>query len=130
MKQDEPRRKPLYLSDAEAMALLDMCLTSVMELDPPREHALCRLTAFVRAYISEDARSEASPDEASSVTEIRTAGTGCRLSSIADLVTCLETPHPAEEAESPRGNLLRLCTNRAETLRGRRPGESGGAGRW
>ncbi len=47
--------KPLYLSEEEAMALLDLCLVSAVETDTVKERALLKLTDLVRRYISSEA---------------------------------------------------------------------------
>ena len=46
--------KSLLLSEAETMALLDMCLTSSDENDPAKERAMMKLTLLVRRFLAED----------------------------------------------------------------------------
>lgn len=54
MSQHVASAKPLFLSEEEAMALLDLCLLSRAETDPLRERAMCKLTDLIRRYIEEE----------------------------------------------------------------------------
>lgn len=46
--------KALFLSEEEAMALLDLCLMSRADDDPLRVRALRKLADLVRRYIEEE----------------------------------------------------------------------------
>ena len=52
MSQHVASIKPLFLSEEEAMALLDLCLMSPGETDPVKERAMMKLTDLVRRYIA------------------------------------------------------------------------------
>lgn len=47
--------KLLFLSEDEALALLDLCLMSNAENDPSKEQVLLKLTNLVREYMTPDA---------------------------------------------------------------------------
>ena len=47
--------KPLFLSEEEAMALLNLCLTSNTETDAAKDRAMLKLTELVRRYIAVEA---------------------------------------------------------------------------
>lgn len=53
MSQNVASIKPLFLTEEEALAILDMCLMSRVENDPARERAMLKLTHLVRCYIQE-----------------------------------------------------------------------------
>lgn len=44
--------KPLFLTEEEALALLDMTLMSASENDPTKERAMLKLTDLVRRYLT------------------------------------------------------------------------------
>jgi hypothetical protein len=48
------RLKPLFLSEEEALAMLDLCLLSNAETHPEAECALMKLTELVRRFIAEN----------------------------------------------------------------------------
>jgi hypothetical protein len=54
MSQHVASIKPLFLSEEEAMALLDLCLMSSTETDPIKERALLKLTDLIRRYLTEE----------------------------------------------------------------------------
>src|SRR5262249_22941567 len=54
MSQHVASIKPLFLSEEEAMALLDLCLMSQTETDPVKERSLLKLTDLIRRYITEE----------------------------------------------------------------------------
>jgi hypothetical protein len=55
MSQQVLKLKPLFLSEDEAMALLNLCLTSNMETDAAKDRAMLKLTELVRRYIATEA---------------------------------------------------------------------------
>jgi hypothetical protein len=54
MSQHVASIKPLFLSEEEAMALLDLCLMSSAETDPVKERSLLKLTDLIRRYMTEE----------------------------------------------------------------------------
>ncbi len=46
--------KPLFLSEEEALAMLDLCLMSATETDTTKDRAIMKLTDLVRCYLNED----------------------------------------------------------------------------
>jgi len=56
MYQDVTTIKPLFLSEEEAMAILDLCLTSAAEMDAIQERALRKVTDLARAYLRDTMR--------------------------------------------------------------------------
>jgi hypothetical protein len=54
MYQDVTSIKPLYLSEEEAMAILDLCLTSDVEMDDVKERAMRKVIDLARTYLSVD----------------------------------------------------------------------------
>ena len=54
--------KPLYLSEEEALALLDLCVMSRTEMDAIKERAVIKLTCLVRRFFS--GSDGATPEEA------------------------------------------------------------------
>ena len=55
MAQNIATIKPLFLTEEEAIAMLDMCLMSNMETDPVKECAMLKMSDLVRRYIQEEA---------------------------------------------------------------------------
>ena len=49
---------PIYLTQDEAMALLDLCMMSQDETQPAAETALYKVAALVRQYITKDSAPE------------------------------------------------------------------------
>jgi hypothetical protein len=58
MYQDVTNFKPLFLSEEETMALLDLCLTSPTEIDEVKEQAIRKLTDLARNHISDAIQEE------------------------------------------------------------------------
>ena len=54
MAQNIATIKPLFLTEEEAIAMLDMCLMSNMETDPVKECAMLKMSDLVRRYIQEE----------------------------------------------------------------------------
>jgi hypothetical protein len=75
MSQHVASIKPLFLSEEEAMALLDLCLMSSAESDPIKERSLLKLTDLIRRYITEEnsARCALAQDSEAEVEEMRPA---------------------------------------------------------
>lgn len=53
MYDQAARLEPLYLSEEEVMALLDLCLTSPTETDSIKERVMLKLSDFARRHLSE-----------------------------------------------------------------------------
>lgn len=53
MSQSIASPKPLFLSEEEALAMLDMCLMSSSENDSSKERAMLKLTDLVRRYLAD-----------------------------------------------------------------------------
>jgi len=51
MYQNVTTIRPVYLSEEEAMAILDLCLTSAVELDEVKERAVRKVTDLARDYL-------------------------------------------------------------------------------
>jgi hypothetical protein len=75
MYQDVTSIKPLYLSEEETMAILDLCLTSSIELDDAKVRALRKVTDLARTYLrpAEEAQAATAPHP---VMEARRNGRG------------------------------------------------------
>ena len=54
MSQPIASIKPLFLSEEEAIALLDLCLMSRAETDSIKERSLLKLTDLIRRYIADE----------------------------------------------------------------------------
>src|SRR5579862_3191753 len=54
MYQDVTSLKPLFLSEEETLALLDLCLMSSSELDETKEQAIRKLTELARQHMREE----------------------------------------------------------------------------
>lgn len=52
MSQSVASLKPVYFTEEEALALLDVCLLSSGDTDPVKESALLKITDLIRRYIS------------------------------------------------------------------------------
>lgn len=52
MSQHVASLKPVYFTEEEALALLDVCLLSSGDTDPVKESALLKITDLIRRYIS------------------------------------------------------------------------------
>jgi len=46
--------KPLFLSEEEALAMLDLCLMSATETDTTKDRAIMKLTDLVRHFLNEE----------------------------------------------------------------------------
>ncbi len=58
MNQPFTNLKPLFLSEDEALALLDLCLLSRAEMQPVTECALAKLTNLARQFVAEEIETE------------------------------------------------------------------------
>lgn len=54
--------KPLFLSEEEALALLNLCLMSQTDADSAKDRAMLKLTDLVRRYIAAEQIVAANPD--------------------------------------------------------------------
>ena len=52
MSHTAANKKPLYLSEEEVLALLELSMTSTMETSPVHDHALLRLSGLLREFLS------------------------------------------------------------------------------
>lgn len=112
MSQHITSLKPLFLNEEEAMALLNLCLTSAAETDTAKERAMLKLTDLVRRYIASEATEAAQPEMTSLVepTAPTHALTQTATAGIADNTLNADKPSDsiAVSCVRPRGNTARL----------------------
>jgi hypothetical protein len=87
--------KPLFLTEDEALALLDLSLMSSAENDSTKERAMLKLTDLVRRYLTTGR--EASEEILALTTDSQPAEPENRYPPVASLLQTLSEPTPASE---------------------------------
>jgi hypothetical protein len=96
--------KPLFLTEDEALALLDLSLMSSVENDPIKERAMLKLTDLVRRYLSTG--QETSEETQALATEVNLPEPKCSSLPAGSLL------HTLSESGSTSARTSKLTLNR------------------